>query len=178
MKSQAPREGRGGTPAKSSLRAHTNARGILVSRTSLLKLNWSWMRPRNLARWALAMLIVSSAIMTIAPQTSKATPIFSYFPTANANDGKMLCIAGDGLSTLSGNHLTLGPKVVRLLREKGLDDVLVIMGGVIPPDDVPLLKEEGIDEVFGPETPLQKIVAFIKENVGKKGWKAWMGEED
>ena len=74
-----------------------------------------------------------------------------------------------GLSTLSGNHLTLGPKVVRLLREKGLDDVLVIMGGVIPPDDVPLLKEEGIDEVFGPETPLQKIVAFIKENVGRKG---------
>jgi len=102
----------------------------------------------------------------------------NQFPEAIAASALQEGVDVVGLSTLSGNHLTLGPKVVRLLREKGLDDVLVIMGGVIPPDDVPLLKEEGIDEVFGPETPLQKIVAFIKENVGKKGWKAWMGEED
>ncbi len=48
------------------------------------------------------------------------------------------------MSTLGGNHLTLGPKVVKLLKDKGLDDVLVLMGGVIPEDDIPLLKEAGI----------------------------------
>jgi methylmalonyl-CoA mutase C-terminal domain/subunit len=70
-----------------------------------------------------------------------------------------------GLSTLSGNHLTLGPKVVELLRDKGMDDVLVIMGGVIPPEDIPELKERGIAEVFGPDTPVERIVHFIRENV-------------
>jgi len=70
-----------------------------------------------------------------------------------------------GLSTLSGNHLTLGPKVVRLLREKGMDDVLVIMGGVIPPEDFPKLKGEGIAEIFGPDTPVRDIVGFIRKRV-------------
>ena len=56
------------------------------------------------------------------------------------------------LSTLGGNHLTLGPKVVRLLRDKGLNDILVVMGGVIPPDDIPVLKSQGFDEIFTPHT--------------------------
>jgi methylmalonyl-CoA mutase C-terminal domain/subunit len=67
-----------------------------------------------------------------------------------------------GLSTLGGNHLSLGPKVVELLREKGMDDVLVIMGGVIPEEDIPALKEKGIAEVFGPETPIDAIDSYIR----------------
>jgi len=70
-----------------------------------------------------------------------------------------------GLSTLGGNHMSLGPKVVQLLREKGLDDVLVIMGGVIPEEDHPKLMEAGIAKVFGPETPIDDIDSFIRERV-------------
>lgn len=70
-----------------------------------------------------------------------------------------------GLSTLGGNHLTLGPKVVRLLREQGLDDVMVLMGGVIPPDDFPALKKAGITEVFGPETTIEEIVNCIHDGL-------------
>ena len=66
-----------------------------------------------------------------------------------------------GLSTLSGNHMVLAPEVVRILREKGMDEVNVILGGTIPPDDVPRLKEAGIAEVFGPGTPLKKIIDFV-----------------
>ncbi len=72
-----------------------------------------------------------------------------------------------GLSTLGGNHAVLGPKVVRLLREKGMGDVLVLMGGVIPSDDIPALKKAGIAEVFGPETQIQEIVDFIHANLKK-----------
>lgn len=73
-----------------------------------------------------------------------------------------------GLSTLGGNHLTLGPKVVELLREKGVDDVLVIMGGVIPEEDIPTLKEAGIAEVFGPETSIDTIESFIRSRFPDK----------
>jgi methylmalonyl-CoA mutase C-terminal domain/subunit len=73
-----------------------------------------------------------------------------------------------GLSTLGGNHLTLGPKVVQILKDKGMDDILVLMGGVIPEDDIPLLKKAGIAEVFGPETKIEDIAAFIREEVGKQ----------
>jgi len=66
-----------------------------------------------------------------------------------------------GLSTLSGNHLELAPEVVRLLREKGIRDILVILGGTIPPDDVPKLKAAGIAEVFGTGSSLEKIVRFV-----------------
>jgi methylmalonyl-CoA mutase, C-terminal domain len=72
-----------------------------------------------------------------------------------------------GLSTLGGNHLTLGPKVVKMLREKGMDHVLVLMGGVIPEDDIPPLLEAGIADVFGPETKIEAIANFIRERVGK-----------
>lgn len=66
-----------------------------------------------------------------------------------------------GLSTLSGNHMALAPEVVRLLRENGMDGTTVILGGTIPPDDIPRLKEAGIAEVFGPGTPLKKIIEFV-----------------
>lgn len=68
-----------------------------------------------------------------------------------------------GLSTLSGNHMVLAPEVVRILREKGMDEVTVILGGAIPPDDVPRLKASGIAEIFGPGTPLKKIIDFVSE---------------
>ena len=66
-----------------------------------------------------------------------------------------------GLSTLSGNHLILAPEVVRLLREKGLADTVVVLGGTVPQADVPGLKEAGIAGVFGPGTPLKDIIDFI-----------------
>jgi len=70
-----------------------------------------------------------------------------------------------GLSTLGGNHLTLGPKVVQLLNENGLSDVPVLMGGVIPPGDIPELKARGIAEVFGPETRIEDILTFINKKL-------------
>lgn len=73
-----------------------------------------------------------------------------------------------GLSTLSGNHLSLGPKVVRLLREKGMEDTPVIMGGVIPPQDMEELKRRGIREVFGPNTPVSRIISFIEAEVRER----------
>lgn len=66
-----------------------------------------------------------------------------------------------GLSTLSGNHMILAPEVVRHLRERGMEQTIVVLGGTIPPDDVPKLKEAGIAEIFGPGTPLKKIISFL-----------------
>lgn len=63
-----------------------------------------------------------------------------------------------GLSTLVGNHLSLGPRVVNLLKEKGMDNVTVFMGGVIPPNHIPELKEKGVHEVYGPDTPMSVII--------------------
>jgi len=72
-----------------------------------------------------------------------------------------------GLSLLSGAHMTLFVDVTRLLKKKGMNDVLVIGGGIIPKEDVPKLKKEGICGVFGPGTPCEEIVDFIKKNVKK-----------
>ena len=69
------------------------------------------------------------------------------------------------MSILSGAHGHLFPKVVNLVREKGMDDVLIIGGGVIPDTDIPALKEAGIAEVFTPGTPTTVVVNFIKEHV-------------
>ena len=69
-----------------------------------------------------------------------------------------------GLSILSGAHLTLLPQIVEGLREAGRDDAVVIAGGTIPPADTPKLLEAGIAAVFGPGTPLNDIVDFIREN--------------
>jgi methylmalonyl-CoA mutase C-terminal domain/subunit len=70
-----------------------------------------------------------------------------------------------GLSLLSGAHLTLFVDVARLMRKKGLDDVLIIGGGIIPEEDIAKLHKEGIAGVFGPGTPCEDIVKFIKKNV-------------
>ena len=70
-----------------------------------------------------------------------------------------------GLSSLSGAHNYLFPRVVELLKEKGADHILVIGGGIIPAEDIPSLKERGISAVFGPSTFIKTISDFIKENV-------------
>jgi len=67
-----------------------------------------------------------------------------------------------GLSSLSGNHLMLAPEVVKLLKREKAQDIKVIFGGTVPPDDVPLLKSKGIAAVFGPGSSLQKIIASIE----------------
>ena len=67
-----------------------------------------------------------------------------------------------GLSILSGAHMTLVPRVVELLREEGVDDVVVTVGGTIPADDIDELKRLGIAEVFTPGASTQEIVDFIE----------------
>jgi len=71
-----------------------------------------------------------------------------------------------GLSCLSGAHMTLFPKVMELLKQKGLE-ILVTCGGIIPDEDVPKLKDAGVAEVFGPGTPLSTIIEFHKKNLRK-----------
>jgi methylmalonyl-CoA mutase C-terminal domain/subunit len=72
-----------------------------------------------------------------------------------------------GLSILSGAHMTLFPRITELLRQKKISDVLVFAGGIIPEEDVPALKKLGIIEIFGPGTPTETIVNFVKEHVEK-----------
>src|SRR5438270_8373614 len=69
-----------------------------------------------------------------------------------------------GLSILSGAHNHIAPRLMELLAEKGLDDVLVVIGGIIPDVDIPKLKEIGVKGVFLPGTPMQAIVEFISAN--------------
>ncbi len=71
------------------------------------------------------------------------------------------------LSVLSGAHDFLFPRVMEILKEKGVDDILVIGGGIIPEEDIPKLKEAGIAEIFGPGTYTDDIVDFIKNNIKK-----------
>jgi methylmalonyl-CoA mutase C-terminal domain/subunit len=70
-----------------------------------------------------------------------------------------------GMSILSGAHMALFPRVMELLRENDMGDVLVVTGGIIPDEDVPALNEMGIQGIFGPGTPTDKIVNFIREHV-------------
>ena len=69
------------------------------------------------------------------------------------------------LSLLSGAHNTLLPEVVEALKAKGMRDVLVVGGGVIPESDIPGLKEAGVKAIFTPGTPTKEVIDFIKENV-------------
>jgi methylmalonyl-CoA mutase C-terminal domain/subunit len=69
-----------------------------------------------------------------------------------------------GLSILSGAHNHIAPRLMQLLKEKGLDDVLVVIGGIIPDVDIPKLKEIGVRGIFLPGTPMQQIIDFINEN--------------
>ena len=70
-----------------------------------------------------------------------------------------------GLSILSGAHMHICPKLMDLLREKGLDDVLVVVGGIIPDVDIPKLREMGVKGIFLPGTAMQDIITFITDNV-------------
>jgi methylmalonyl-CoA mutase C-terminal domain/subunit len=74
-----------------------------------------------------------------------------------------------GLSILSGAHNHIAPRLMELLRDKGLDDVLVVIGGIIPDVDVPGLKKLGVKGIFLPGTPMQEIVDFIAANVRPQG---------
>ncbi len=69
-----------------------------------------------------------------------------------------------GLSILSGAHLTLCPKVVELLRAQGQQNVLVLVGGIVPDDDIEKLKAAGVEGIFGPGTSTQAIADFINQN--------------
>ena len=69
-----------------------------------------------------------------------------------------------GLSILSGAHNHIAPRLMALLREKGLDDVLVLIGGIIPDIDIPKLEALGVRGIFLPGTPMQKIIDFINAN--------------
>ena len=70
-----------------------------------------------------------------------------------------------GLSILSGAHNVLFPKVMELLKEKGVDDITVIAGGIIPDKDIPFLKKIGVAETFLPGSSTEDIVRWIQENV-------------
>jgi len=67
-----------------------------------------------------------------------------------------------GISILSGAHKTIVPRICDLLREQGLEDVLVIVGGIVPDEDIPALKQAGVAEVFQPGASTQQIVEFIR----------------
>lgn len=70
-----------------------------------------------------------------------------------------------GISILSGAHNTLCPRIVNLLRENGMDDTLVLVGGIVPQEDIATLKAIGVSEIFLPGTSTEDIVAFIRKNI-------------
>lgn len=74
-----------------------------------------------------------------------------------------------GLSILSGAHMTLLPKVAALLRERGLSDVMVAAGGIIPDADIPALHDAGIAEVFGPGTSIGEIARYFRDHARPRG---------
>lgn len=73
-----------------------------------------------------------------------------------------------GISILSGAHNTLCPRIVDLLRENGMDDTLVLVGGIVPQEDIAPLKSKGVSEVFLPGTSTEDIVKFLRENVKER----------
>jgi methylmalonyl-CoA mutase, C-terminal domain len=74
-----------------------------------------------------------------------------------------------GLSILSGAHNAIVPRVMELLRQNKMDDVLVIIGGIIPDQDIPGLKQAGVAAIFLPGTPMNEIIEFIRQNVKPRG---------
>jgi methylmalonyl-CoA mutase, C-terminal domain len=73
-----------------------------------------------------------------------------------------------GLSILSGAHNVIVPRVTALLKERGAGDILVVLGGTIPQQDLEFLKSHGVAAIFGPGTPLDSTIAFIRDNVKPK----------
>jgi methylmalonyl-CoA mutase C-terminal domain/subunit len=72
-----------------------------------------------------------------------------------------------GLSVLSGAHMTLCPRIMELIKKEKLDDVLVLVGGIIPDQDIPKLKALGVSEVFQPGVSTEDIIEYVRRNVGK-----------
>jgi len=70
-----------------------------------------------------------------------------------------------GLSIMSGAHIPISKKIMELIKKEGLDKVIVVVGGVIPAKDIPILKETGVTGVFPGGTPFEESIKFIKENV-------------
>ena len=77
-------------------------------------------------------------------------------------------VAVVGLSILSGAHMTLAPRVLESLKQLGLEDVLVLVGGVIPESDAKTLMMRGVDGVFGPGTSMEEVVDFVQQAVGDR----------
>ena len=73
-----------------------------------------------------------------------------------------------GLSVLSGAHMTLCPRIMELMKKEKLDDVLVLVGGIIPDQDIPTLKALGVSEVFQPGVSTEDIIEYVRRNVGKR----------
>jgi methylmalonyl-CoA mutase C-terminal domain/subunit len=76
-------------------------------------------------------------------------------------------VDGIGIGLLSGAHMTHFPEVLRLLRERGADDIVVFGGGIIPEEDISKLMEMGVAKVFTPGTSLDEVVAFVKQRFGE-----------
>jgi methylmalonyl-CoA mutase C-terminal domain/subunit len=74
-----------------------------------------------------------------------------------------------GLSILSGAHNAIVPRVKALMKDKEMDDVLLVLGGTIPEQDVPMLNQHGVTGIFGPGTPMDSIIQFIRANVKPRG---------
>ncbi|HQJ50720.1 MAG: Methylmalonyl-CoA mutase [Chloroflexi bacterium ADurb.Bin180] len=74
-----------------------------------------------------------------------------------------------GLSLLSGAHMALVPRVLELLQERDLGEVMVFVGGIIPDEDAPALRALGVSGIYGPGTPLERIVQDIRNAVGQNG---------
>jgi methylmalonyl-CoA mutase C-terminal domain/subunit len=72
------------------------------------------------------------------------------------------------MSILSGAHMALFPRVMELLKENGVDDVLVAAGGILPDEDIPAIKAMGIQGCFGPGTSTEEIIAFVRANVRRE----------
>jgi methylmalonyl-CoA mutase C-terminal domain/subunit len=73
-----------------------------------------------------------------------------------------------GLSVLSGAHMTLCPRIMELMKKEKLDDVLVLVGGIIPDQDIPKLKQLGVSEVFQPGVSTEDIIDYVRRKVGKR----------
>lgn len=79
-----------------------------------------------------------------------------------------------GLSILSGAHNVIVPRVLGLLKERGAEDILVVLGGTIPKQDITALKAHGVAEVFGPGTSLESTIAFIRAHTRPRGLKTYL----
>jgi methylmalonyl-CoA mutase C-terminal domain/subunit len=73
-----------------------------------------------------------------------------------------------GLSLLSGAHNYLFPRIAELMRERGMDDVLLFGGGIIPEEDIPFLREHGVERVFQPGSSLEEIATYVREAVSRR----------